>query len=166
MQVVRLVCGFQLAWKLRRFRKLAKPMIVTIMIHLIAWTLFGKQSVYVAFIRLNIGGVFDVGELLSNIGQLLETYEVKWMALSLVEILMIWFIWSTDKPYDYAVVVAEEEKKKDKGSKKEKKDSHEKKSKDKKKVIDEKKTKKEDKIKDTKKATNEKKVAEVSGEDK
>lgn len=166
MQVVRLVCGFQLAWKLRRFRKLAKPMIVTIMIHLIAWTLFGKQSVYVAFIRLNIGGVFDVGELLSNIGQLLETYEVKWMALSLVEILMIWFIWSTDKPYDYAVVVAEEEKKKDKGSKKEKKDSHEKKSKDKKKVMDEKKTKKEDKIKDTKKATNEKKVAEVSGEDK
>lgn len=166
MQVVRLVCGFQLAWKLRRSRKLAKPMIVTIMIHLIAWTLFGKQSVYVAFIRLNIGGVFDVGELLSNIGQLLETYEVKWMALSLVEILMIWFIWSTNKPYDYAVVVEEEKKKKDKGAKKEKKDSHEKKSKDKKKAIDEKKAKKDDKIKDTKKVTDEKKVVAVSGEDK
>lgn len=166
MQVVRLVCGFQLAWKLRRSRKLAKPMIVTIMIHLIAWTLFGKQSVYVTFIRLNIGGVFDVGELLSNIGQLLETYEVKWMALSLVEILMIWFIWSTNKPYDYAVVVEEEKKKKDKGAKKEKKDSHEKKSKDKKKAIEEKKAKKDDKIKDTKKATDEKKVVAVSGEDK
>lgn len=112
-------------------------MIVTIMIHLIAWTLFGKQSIYVAFVRLNIGGVFDVGELMENIGQLLENYEVKWVGLWLVEILMIWFIWSTDKPYDYSVVVkAEELNKKVKGDKKEKK---EKKSKDKKKVTDEKK---------------------------
>ena len=137
MQLLRLVCGFHLSWKLRKFTKLAKPMIVTIMIHLIAWTLFGKQSIYVAFVRLNIGGVFDVGELMENIGQLLENYEVKWVGLWLVEILMIWFIWSTDKPYDYSVVVkAEELNKKVKGDKKEKK---EKKSKDKKKVTDEKK---------------------------
>ncbi|KAI5969214.1 hypothetical protein CANMA_001767 [Candida margitis] len=157
MQVSRFVSGVYFAWKLRKFPKLAKPMISTVLLHLIAWTSFGKQSVYVAFVRLNFSGVFDVGELLGQVGKLMETYEVKWLALSLVEILLLWFIWSTGKPYDYSVAVKQdEEKKKKKKNKdetvKEKKASDAKgkekekqkgKPKDKKKAADEKKPKRE-----------------------
>ncbi|KAI5967239.1 hypothetical protein KGF57_000454 [Candida theae] len=104
LQASRFASGFYLAWKLRKKSNLAKPMFTTILIHLIAWTLFGRQTIYVLFIHLKFTGVFDVGEMLANMGHLIENYEVKWSALALVEILMLWFIWTAKTPREFDIV--------------------------------------------------------------
>ncbi|KAG5418359.1 hypothetical protein I9W82_003887 [Candida metapsilosis] len=145
MQVLRLVCGCHLLWKVRKWPRLMRPMLITVMVHLIAWTLFGKQAAYLAFVHMRFSGFFDVGELLTNAGQLIETYELKWMVLSLVEVFMIWIIWSTKTPFDFSVVAGEKEEKEDKEDKKDKKDKKEKEKKEKKDVKKEEKKKKEGK---------------------
>ncbi|KAI3406879.2 hypothetical protein KGF56_000171 [Candida oxycetoniae] len=120
MQLLSFYYGLKLSWKFRGSKKLSKPIISSILFHLISWSTFGRHLMYQIFIQIRAEGIFDVGELLSNMGVMLEHYEVKIVGFQLVEILILLFIWTTKTPYDASGVVVEKENEKKKKGEKEK----------------------------------------------
>ncbi|CAX40391.1 conserved hypothetical protein [Candida dubliniensis CD36] len=94
--------GFRLYWKLKKSdnKRLARPLLQSILLHLISWRIFGKSTIIGLYGNLNLTGVFDVGEMLSVIGNLIELQNLKLMGFQIVEVLLVWFIWSSKKPLD------------------------------------------------------------------
>ncbi|CAI5756680.1 unnamed protein product [Candida verbasci] len=95
IQLITLIVGIKVYWKLKD-RKLQAPILQSLLLHLITWSTFVKHLIYHLYIKISIRGIFDVGELLGVIGSLIETYQVKVVSLNLVEILLLWFIWTRD----------------------------------------------------------------------
>ena len=71
------------------------------MLHLVSWRIIGRIIIANFYSDINLTGVFDVGEMLSVIGNLIELQDLKFTALRLVEVLLLWFIWSFNKPLDF-----------------------------------------------------------------
>ena len=92
--------GIRLAWYLRKDTNLSRPMVLSLILHLVAWCSFGRQIIYQLYVRIMFGGLFDVGELLSVLGTQVENYEVMNAGLQVTEILLILFIWYPTRPYD------------------------------------------------------------------
>lgn len=57
-------------------------------------------------------GVFDVSELLSVVGNVIEMFDLKVRALQVVDMVLLWIIWSTKKPYNVDEVEHRDDKKK------------------------------------------------------
>ncbi|KAI5959310.1 uncharacterized protein KGF55_005460 [Candida pseudojiufengensis] len=112
MQLISLIYGVIFVYKLKNHPSLLKPMSSSILIHLIAWSTFGKHAIYNLAIKISVTGIFDAGELLSVIGTLIEQFEIKLVGLQVIEILILWFLWSGGKSFDLSVLKTEEQEEK------------------------------------------------------
>ena len=81
------------------------------MLHLVSWRIIGRIIIANFYSDINLTGVFDVGEMLSVIGNLIELQDLKFTALRLVEVLLLWFIWSFNKPLDFKKTKRDDKKK-------------------------------------------------------
>ncbi|KAK6457377.1 uncharacterized protein RJT20DRAFT_1949 [Scheffersomyces xylosifermentans] len=69
--------------------------------HLFLYKIVFKQvALYLS--HLKFGGLFDVGETLQVIGHFIEMFEMKLIGFNLLEILIVWYIWGTNKPLKLA----------------------------------------------------------------
>lgn len=95
--------GLKLYWNLKKSNnnRVTRPLLQSIVLHLVSWRIFGRIIIANFYSDINLTGVFDVGEMLSVIGNLIELQDLKFTALRLVEVLLLWFIWSFNKPLDF-----------------------------------------------------------------
>ncbi|KAI5957214.1 hypothetical protein KGF54_000142 [Candida jiufengensis] len=109
MQLISLVYGIKYIIRLKNHPQLLKPMTSSLLVHLIAWSTFGKHALYNIGVKISVTGIFDAGELLSVIGTLIEQFEIKLVGLQVIEIMILWYLWTTVKPYDLNALKIEEE---------------------------------------------------------
>ncbi|CAK9437509.1 uncharacterized protein LODBEIA_P18870 [Lodderomyces beijingensis] len=102
--------GLKLILHFKSDKTLLRPILSSFLLQLVAWSTFGRHIIYQLYIRLVFAGVFDVGELLSSISTLMEYYEVRMAGSSLVELLLLAFIWYTKKAFDASTLEVEDEK--------------------------------------------------------
>ena len=105
--------GLKLYWNLKKSNnnRVTRPLLQSIVLHLVSWRIFGRIIIANFYSDINLTGVFDVGEMLSVIGNLIELQDLKFTALRLVEVLLLWFIWSFNKPLDFKKTKRDDKKK-------------------------------------------------------
>ncbi|RCK66008.1 hypothetical protein Cantr_01803 [Candida viswanathii] len=113
IQVLSLIYGVRIFWYLRtKNPRLSRVLLQSVLVHLIAWSYFGKYTIVMLYVNLRFSGVFDVGELLGVVGNVIEVFDLKVSALQVFEVLLLWVIWTTKKPYNVDEVEQKEDKKK------------------------------------------------------
>lgn len=111
-QVLSFAYGFRIIWYLKgKNPRISKVFLQSFLIHLIAWSYFGRYTIVSLYIHMRFSGVFDVGELLGVVGNVIEIFDLKIMALQVVDLLLLWVIWSTKKPYKVEEITHKEDKK-------------------------------------------------------
>ena len=105
--------GLKLYWNLKKSNnnRVTRPLLQSIVLHLVSWRIIGRIIIANFYSDINLTGVFDVGEMLSVIGNLIELQDLKFTALRLVEVLLLWFIWSFNKPLDFKKTKRDDKKK-------------------------------------------------------
>ncbi|KAK6461190.1 hypothetical protein DFJ63DRAFT_220870 [Scheffersomyces coipomensis] len=87
-------------FKLRKaHRKAANKMLISFFIHLLLYKLAVKQ-ILVFLNRIIFNGVFDVGESLKVFGNIIEGRDLKLYLIDLIELVLIWALWGTNRLVD------------------------------------------------------------------
>ena len=112
-QVLTFAYGIRIAWYLKgKNARILKVFLQSLLVHLIAWSYFGKFTIASLYVHMKFSGVFDVSELLSVVGNVIEMFDLKVRALQVVDMVLLWIIWSTKKPYNVDEVEHRDDKKK------------------------------------------------------
>lgn len=112
-QVLTFAYGIRIAWYLKgKNARILKVFLQSLLVHLIAWSYFGKFTIASLYVHMKFTGVFDVSELLSVVGNVIEMFDLKVRALQVVDMVLLWIIWSTKKPYNVDEVEHRDDKKK------------------------------------------------------